>query len=514
MAVWSAGYVLDIEYTSGFYREISPPHIGWALHSSGVHAPAFKEGATYCELGCGQGLGTALLAAANPQAQFFGFDFNPAQIANARRLSAQAGLSNVTFEDKSFEEVATAPEGRYPAFDIIAIHGIYSWISEANRRFIVDILFRYLKPGGAVYVSYNCMPGWADAAPLQRLMREHANRAPDRSDLQAQNALAFANQLKDGGARYFQAYPTLKNRLEKLPSLNKNYVAHEYLNGYWHPLHHLDVVREMEPARLNYVCSATLTENMDAISLTPELQKLVNTTRDRGWAETIRDYAANKQFRRDIYMRGASQLSARAQMKTLADVKIAALVPRASFSFKFAGPLGEVEGQPDLYGPLADALCQRPHSVREIAALPPFAGKPLAMALQAISLLMAGGHAHPMISDGKGKAGDAARKLNKVITEKLRDGEILNFVAAPAIGSALPVSFPELVVLHGLQQNENASAAQLTELGLVVMQETGQRMLKDGKVLEQVEDNREEFAGHVERTLAGKKPIWKLLGVY
>ncbi len=178
MATWSAGYVLDIEYTSGFYREIAPGFLNWAILSQGLYAPTLREGAAYCELGCGQGFGTALLAAANPGVKFYGFDFNPAQIANARRLSAQAGLTNITFEDKSFEELATAPDGAYPKFDIIAIHGIYSWISPENRRFIVDILFRHLSAGGAVYVSYNCMPGWAAVAPLQRLMREHANRGP------------------------------------------------------------------------------------------------------------------------------------------------------------------------------------------------------------------------------------------------------------------------------------------------------------------------------------------------
>lgn len=514
MSSWSAGYVLDIEYTSGFYREISPSFLHWAIHFQGANAPSLKKGSTYCELGCGQGFGTALLAASNPGVKFFGFDFNPAQIANARRLVDQAGLENVTFEDKSFEEVATAPEGTYPRFDYIAIHGIYSWISPENRRFIVDILFRHLNAGGAVYVSYNCMPGWASVGPLQRLLREHANRGPDRSDLQVQSALAFAEQLRAGQALYFAANPGIAPRMEKMPMMNRNYLAHEYLNGFWHPLYHLDVAQEMEPARLTYVGSATLTENIDAIALTPALQQLVNTTRDRGWAETIRDFVSNKQFRRDIYMRGVSSPSAAGLFNALADIKIAALASRENILFKFAGPLGEVEGNRDLYDPLANAICSRPHTVREIATLPAFEGKSIAVPLQAISLLISGGYAHPMVSDGKGVSGDAARRLNRVIAERMKQGELLNYVAAPAIGSALPVSMPELVALSGLMNNPKITLSELVDHGWAIMSRTGQRMLKDGKTLPDEDSNRTELTRLIAKALSDRKPIWQLLGVF
>jgi len=60
-----------------------------------------------------------------------------------------------------------------PDFDFITLHGIYSWISPENRRTIVEFMRRKLKPGGIVYISYNCMPGWAGMMPLRRLLVEH-----------------------------------------------------------------------------------------------------------------------------------------------------------------------------------------------------------------------------------------------------------------------------------------------------------------------------------------------------
>ncbi len=299
-----------------------------------------------------------------------------------------------------------------------------------------------------------------------------------------------------------------------MATMNRNYLAHEYLNGYWHPLYHLDVAREMEPARLSYVGSATLTENMDGLSLTPELQALVSGMRDRGWAETIRDFVANKQFRRDIYMRGASALGAPALVRMIGDIKIAALSSRENVSFKFAGPLGEVQGHSELYGPLADAICNRPHIVREIAALPPFAGKPFAVPLQALNFLIGAGYASPLVSDGKGKAGEAARRLNRVIVERMKQGELLSFVAAPAIGSALPVGLPELVVLSGLMDNAKVTAQQLVDHGWSIMLQTGQRMIRDGKPILEEEGNRAELSRVIEKVITDKKPVWQLLGVY
>ena len=134
MSSWTAGYVLDIQYTSGFYRELAPALLGYVALSQGIRPTSLPDGATYCELACGQGFGTNLIAASNPGLKVWGFDFNPAQIANARRLASKAGLTNVTFGDESFEQMANAPEGTYPPFDVITLHGIYSWISAENRR--------------------------------------------------------------------------------------------------------------------------------------------------------------------------------------------------------------------------------------------------------------------------------------------------------------------------------------------------------------------------------------------
>ena len=54
---WTDGYVSDISYTTGFYRELAPSYLSFAALTQGQQAPAPARAFAYCELGCGQGSG-------------------------------------------------------------------------------------------------------------------------------------------------------------------------------------------------------------------------------------------------------------------------------------------------------------------------------------------------------------------------------------------------------------------------------------------------------------------------
>src|SRR4051812_32308778 len=71
---WTAGYVTEIEYTYGYYRELCPGVLRLACLSAGVAPPSGKA-LNYLELGYGQGLSLNIHAAANAGV-FWGTDFN------------------------------------------------------------------------------------------------------------------------------------------------------------------------------------------------------------------------------------------------------------------------------------------------------------------------------------------------------------------------------------------------------------------------------------------------------
>jgi SAM-dependent methyltransferase len=255
---WTEGYIAEVEYTTGFYSEMAPALLCFAALLKGVHAPAIDRPFTYFELGCGQGLSANLLAAANPLGRFFANDFNPTHVLNGRALAAEAGIGNVTFLEKSFGELAGV---ELPEFDFITLHGVYSWISEENRRAVVDFIRRRLRPGGVVYVSYNSLPGWAPMAPLRRLMTEYAMHQPGPMPAKIAAAVDFGAKLKEAGAKYFGANPTVAPRLDRLRGQSPNYLAHEYFNLDWALLYHADVVRDMAGAKLSFVGSANLVDS-------------------------------------------------------------------------------------------------------------------------------------------------------------------------------------------------------------------------------------------------------------
>jgi 2-polyprenyl-3-methyl-5-hydroxy-6-metoxy-1,4-benzoquinol methylase len=146
---WTSGYVAEIGYTYDFFHAMTPTRMGLAALSKGVQHPFGRETFSYCELGCGQGFTANVIAAANPHIDVHAMDFNPAHIAEARALAEQGDVQNVHFYERSFADFAGSP-GLPSEFDVIALHGILSWVSRDNQRLVYDFIAKHLKPGGVV----------------------------------------------------------------------------------------------------------------------------------------------------------------------------------------------------------------------------------------------------------------------------------------------------------------------------------------------------------------------------
>lgn len=514
MASWTDGYVTDIQYTSGFYRELAPSLLIYVALITGQRAPSLEEPFTYCELGCGQGFGTNIIAAANPQGRFWGFDFNPAQIANARRLAARAGLKNVTFGEDSFEQLARRPDGDLPKFDFIVLHGIYSWITEANRNAIVRFIAQNLRAGGLVYVSYNSLPGWSAAGPLQRLILEHAKANPERSDRQFDAARTFMHQLREGGARYFAVNPAVVSRLEGMDRQSRNYLAHEYLNGSWHPLYHADVVRELEPAKLTFVASANILENIDGISVPKDVRPILNTLSDPVMVQTVKDYALNQQFRRDVFVKGASVIPSVEHLATLRETRFLATRSFPDKTLTFQTPLGEATASDEVYRPLYEPLTQEHGiSIGEALTLPSLSGQPLQTIAQSLAVLSGTGHAHPALSIVSPEADACAARFNRSVIESVLDGSDLSFLASARIGSGIPVSAIDMFAIDALWKDADLVAGDLATEIWKRMLRSGRRVNQDGEALTEEADNLKALVGMAETILKEKFPIWRSLGL-
>ncbi len=418
MTSWTAGYVAEIDYTHGFYRELTPGLLSFAASLGHLAQLPSLAKLRYCELGCGQGFSANIIAAANPGAEIHATDFNPSQIAGARQLAEDGGLSNIHFHEQAFADFADEPS-LPDSFDIIALHGIYSWISAKNRTHIVEFIRRKLKPGGLVYISYNTLPGWAAAMPLRRLLVDTAATRTGPIAPRIDEGLALAESLMNAKAGYFVQNASLAGRLEKIKGMSRSYLAHEYMNADWTPFYFADVTRELAEAKLSFLCSAHLLDAVDAINLTADQQVLLNAVQDPVRRQGLRDYLINQQFRRDIFIKGGPVLPPAAAQERLLDQRFALSVPRADVSLKLQTLVGEVDLQAEVYVPLLDKLAAGPATIRQMTADKAIADLGWARLRQALTVLVGADRVQPCLpAQDEAKRAQRTKAFNAAVMRR------------------------------------------------------------------------------------------------
>jgi predicted O-methyltransferase YrrM len=402
MSDWSAGYVTDIPYTYGVYRELIPSVLSFATLAAGFAAPDPDKPLAYCELGCGQGYSSNIIAAANPNVEVYANDFNPAHILGARALATAAGTRNVHFYDSSFAEFAA--DETLPEFDIIALHGIYSWIDAENRRHIVDFIRQRLKVGGLCYISYNAMPGYAVALPLRRLLVARAGSAHGSTATRIDQAVAYVQQLADANPAYF-ALNGVAEHFKKIKDSGRDYVAHEYFNRDWTAFYHADVAADLADAKLSYVGPADLLSSVDAINLTAEQRALLSVATTVTERETLRDHIVSQMFRRDVFVKGAVPLNVYEAREQWLRTRFVLSTGRADVPMSVKGLMGEATLQPEVYGPLLDGLANGPRTLAQLVSEPTVAAQGWDRLQQALSILVGAAQAQPALDE----AGEAGR---------------------------------------------------------------------------------------------------------
>lgn len=435
---WTSGYVAEIDYTHGYYNELSPPHLSLALLLKNLSPiePPFK----YLELGFGQGFSLNVHAAAVP-GEYWGTDFIPNHAANAVTLAKASG-ADVRIFDHSFAELAARDD--LPEFDVIALHGIWSWISDDNRRVIVDIARRKLKVGGVFYNSYNTMPGWSSAMPLRHLLMMHADLASGEAQgimPRIDAALEFGQQLVDAKARYFQANPNVSDRLKAMQGQNRRYLAHEYFNADWHPMSFADVARYLDNAKLSYAAPAHIVDNIDGLNLTAEQQKVVNGIAHPVLRETVFDYCINQHFRRDIWVKGRRELTPNQTVEALGNLRLVLLSHPDDIPLKVLGGIGEARLQDDIYKPIIAYLASDDYAPKIVSTLLSKVENNKPNLSELLTIVCGTGHATVAQSpEATELARSRTERLNDhIMAATARGATEINSLASPVTGQAVTV---------------------------------------------------------------------------
>lgn len=509
--LWSEGYFTDVGYTYGYYREINPVFQRFCLLARGI-ATNESVDSVHCELGFGQGVSVNIHAAANP-GLFVGTDFNPAHATHANTLATASG-SGARLTDDSFEQLLARTD--LPQFESISLHGIWTWVSRENHHYIAEFARRHLKPGGRLYISYNCFPGWAPTYPLRQLFALHdryaakSYGAAERVDA----GLKFAEALLAANPNYLKSAPHLAERLKAIKNQNRQYLAHEYFNREWNCMYFTDLVDALAPAKLDFACSAVLLDTVEAINLSAEGAAFLETIEHPILREQSRDYFVNQQFRKDLYVRGATHLNASEQREQLLATRLVLIQQADKVQFKVAGAAGEATLQEAVYAPLIAALAtgqHTPKTLRELSLTLPDLTWPQLQ--QAAVVLVGTGAVAPCNTEASTKlAQKRCTALNLYLCSRSRFSNDIETLASPITGGGVTVSRFEQLFLLARNMGKKQSA-EWAHLVWTVLQAQGKRIVKDGKTLESAEENLTDLKRQADEFAEKRLPILKALHI-
>ena len=448
------GYITDLPYVIHYNRELNPQVLKLALAMNGI-AWDRDQDCDYIELGCGFGLSTIFVAAGHPGTRFTGTDFNPEHIATARGIAAQGALDNVAFIEGAFAGLETQAPGQ---FDVIAMHGIWSWIDDENRGHILKFIDRHLKPGGLVYVSYNAQPGHAAGMPLRQLMFMGYQEAQGPTEVRVDAGVKFAEKIQAAGAAYFTQSARATQLLDHIKPKPRNGLAHEYFNDHWRAFYFHEVAEPLAKIGLSYGASAHLLDNVDFANYAPGTRELLAGEPPLR-REVLKDFFANREFRRDIFIRnpdaGADKQNA---APLLAATRFASAGgPEGVDKITGLTALGKVTLKPEHAVPVLTALSTtKAASINDLLAHPACAGLKPAEVMECMVLMAALGGADPALPE----AGYAARKaaadrLNGALWEAAKTVDAIHAAASPVTGSAISLSRIEQLFILANQRGED-----------------------------------------------------------
>ena len=392
----------------------------------------------------------------------------------------------LTLLEDSFEQLSQRDD--LPQFDIIALHGIWSWISHGSRQAIVDLALKRLKPGGALYVSYNVTPGWSPGIPLRILMAEYAKREANGVLVDRINgSLEFVDRVIDAGAAYFQNNPQLKQRLDQIKTQDRSYLAHEYYNADWHPMPFSQAADQLAEAKLTFAASAAILENLPAISIPPAAHEVLQAIKDPVMRETTRDYFVNQQFRRDIFVKGPRYMSAYDHAKQTEKERFILVGNPEKVPENVTTVIGEAALREDVYKPLVKALAAFPGgsaTVGELVAVKELSALNRAQIWEAMLVLTGAGYVAPATKSTT-PAEDivASQALNRSLLQRAESGVGVDYLAAPKLGAATVVSRIEQLFIIAQQANEKDPADWVHKM--LVSQ--GQFLIVEGETIQDEE---------------------------
>ena len=378
-----------------------------------------------------------------------------------------------------------------PMFDSISLHGIWSWISQENQAHVVEFIRRYLKPGGIVYNSYNCFPGWAANHPVRELLllQDKYIRVDSGSADRVKDAMQFADNVLKANPAYAERNPNLVKWINGLRDKDAHYVAQEYLNRFWTVMYFTEVAEIMQEAKLDYACTTELLDALDGaddLNFTNETKDFLMNIRHPLVREEVRDYYINRQFRKDLYIKGARKLHPREQVRRILGTRYV-LQKTGPEALKCAGYNKTLAIKEEWTRAVVEYLAADNNSPKDFTGFlethPEISERILLIFLRAMVRTETLAPCQP--EDMVEKAKWYCDRLNRFICESSMLEEKINYLASPLTGCGIALDRIQQMFLHLLQNGVDREAIPREVQSILSSQ--GQNLIKDGEVLQEAD---------------------------
>ena len=509
---WSDGYHTEAEYTSGYYKELSPSFQRFAALLNGYELPVASQDDVHMELGFGQGISINIHAATHI-GHYIGNDFNPNHAMHAQQLAASSKV-NITLSDDSFAQLAN--QDVLPMCSSISLHGIWSWISDENRQHIIKIIQRALKPGGIVYNSYNTTAGHAAFLPWRQIMWQHYQQQTGSAIQKIEATIVYLSQIFQENPHLLENNTILKSTWARIQTADRHYLLHEYFNQNWDCFSLHEMTSMLEAAKLQFIGTTNVQQYLNQIFLNQKAFEQISAQRDLVEGEAWRDLLTNNTFRRDLYVKGGQKLQQWQILERLMQQHFVLVVREENLNNYLVNPQDSRQFNQDLFEPIKATLAQNNYQPKTFETLLQSVDKAKYNWINVLQVLLLKIEANQIqvcsdIMPSKHMQNQTL-DLNRALLKQLDVKLTGSYVAVVKTGLGLSLDLHQAWLLRTLLERPKAKDEDVARNIWNAFQANGQVLIHNG---ERLTDEASHFAVWLPliAQLRDDVPVWRNLGL-
>ncbi len=455
-------YRTDIEYMTLFNNKQAPVVLNYVAALNGLPIIDLNGGFRYCDLGCGSGLTLTTLAAAYPQGEFWGVDFNANHIRMGRARVEATGLPNVKFVEASFTKLKDL---EFPKFDFVAINGTLSWLGEEPRNGALDFMKDTLQDGGLGYLHYMSMPGHMYQPPICRLASDYYNQLTGDLEEKVFLTKEFLRGFMQTQKLYFEQSPPAKGFIQRMLDSGTSLFLHDYLSNVREAYYFDDIDNMMRQRNCYYAGSAEFFYNHLQLVVPMESRDLFRGVRDRSGIEAIKDFVGVIGGRTDVFIKSASGQPIAVQGDPLENMIFGGMsFPDNQMTINFSGAVVQLGTEPA--ATLIRILKEKPRSLAELYQMEALAAYGSHDIRKALTQTIAAHKIEPFAQSelmsepkGKGKPGETGTHglskynytmLSDAVHKETPDRTPSVTLASTVTGNGIAIRWIDAAILLGL----------------------------------------------------------------